>query len=126
MTEHTQLADLVRSQRERLHLSYRSLADACRDAETETTVSTGWIHRLETGKPVVAPELAALRALATGLQLPLSRLQQAAGAQFFGLDHEQRYSIEALHLAEQLMRLTTEQRDAVTGLLDAFLPPSGA
>lgn len=126
MTERTQLADLVRSQRERLHLSYRSLAEACCDAETEATVSTGWIHRLETGKPVVPPELAALRALATGLQLPLSRIQQAAGAQFFGLDLDQRYSMEALHLAEQLMKLTAEQRDAVTGLLDAFLPSSAA
>lgn len=119
-----QLADLVRAQRERLHLSYRSLAEACHDPESDTGVSSGWIHRLETGKPVVPPELAVLRALAAGLQLPLARVQQAAGAQFFGLTSDQRYSIEALALAERLMQLSAEQRDALIGFLDAFLPPA--
>lgn len=125
MTDRTQLADLVRSRREQLNLSYHSLADACLDPKGEVTISTGWLHRLETGKPVNAPLLPVLRALAVGLDISLARVQQAAGAQFFGIGVDQRYSVEALHMAELLMRLKPEQRDAVARLLDAFLPPGG-
>ena len=126
MTDRTQFADLVRSQRERLQLSYRMLSEKSRDPETGEGVSYGWLHRLETGKPVVPPEMPLLRALSIGLQLPLSRLQQAAGVQFLGLSADQRYSVEALELAERLMQLSPEQRDAVVGLLDAFFPQTRA
>ena len=122
MTDRTQFADLVRSQREKLNLSYRTLSEKCRDPETGEGVSYGWLHRLETGKPVVPPEMPLLRALSVGLQLPLPRLQEAAGAQFFGMDFDQRYSVDALELAELAGRLTAEQRDALIGLLDALLP----
>ncbi|MER7953827.1 helix-turn-helix transcriptional regulator [Streptomyces sp. NPDC096030] len=124
MTDRTHFVDLVRSRREQLHLSYLSLAAAAVDPETGESMSTGWLHRLETGKPVNAPSFAVLRALAAGLNLPLARLQQAAGAQFFGMETGGRYSVEALQLAERLGNLTDKQRDAVIALLDAFLPPA--
>lgn len=122
MTDRTQLADLVRSRREELHLSYQSLAAAAVAPGSETSVSSGWLHRLESGKPVIAPSFEALHALAAGLRVPLSRVQRAAGAQFFGMDFDQRYSVDALELAELAGRLTAEQRDALIGLLDALLP----
>lgn len=124
MTDRTQFTDLVRSQREGLHLSYRALSEKSRDPETGEGVSYGWLHRLETGKPVVPPEMPVLRALSVGLQLPLPRLQRAAGAQFFGIEAMDGISAEALELVELAGRLTAEQRDALIGLLDVLLPPA--
>jgi transcriptional regulator with XRE-family HTH domain len=123
MTGRTHFVDLVRSRREQLGLSYQSLAAACVDPEGEGSVSTGWVHRLETGKPVNPPLLPVLRALAAGLNIPLARVQHAVAAQFFGMELDRRYSIEVLQLAERIAELTVEQRDAIVGLLDAFLPP---
>lgn len=81
-----ELADVVRARRAELRLSYERLGDRCVDDRTGTRVSGSWLHRLETGLPVIPPQLPQLRALASGLDLPLSRLQDAAGRQFLGLE----------------------------------------
>lgn len=116
----THLADLVRDRRERLHLSYATLSAASCDPESGTSVSYGWIHRLERGQPVVPPQVPQLRALACGLRLPLSLVQEAAAAQFFGLEPAGHASAEVLAIAGRIADLSADQRDALVGFLDAF------
>lgn len=85
-TQRTDLADLVRDRRAELGLSYERLGERCTDAETGTRVPHSWLHRLETGLPVTIPRLPQIKAIATGLGLPLGLVQDAVGAQFLGLE----------------------------------------
>lgn len=120
--ERADLSDLVRSRRAELRLGLRGLAERCIDPEnpeagslwTRTTLNT-----LEIGK-IKPPRLPELRALARGLDLPLGRLQDAAGAQFFGIDTIWSTSGEARALIESADRMTPQQRAQLMRLLDAF------
>lgn len=120
MTPDRQLANLVQSRRAELGLSYAALTQAAVDPETGDRLSHGWVHRLETGKPVIPPALSQLRALACGVQVPLSRVQWAAAAQFFGLEEVPAQG-EAAEIAELAAQLTPKQRDALYGFLDAVV-----
>lgn len=87
--DRTDLTDLVRTRMEELGYSIRSLADACVDPEDPGAGPfwrRGTLDNLIKGVPIKAPSLPQLRALAAGLRLPLGRVQEAAGAQFFGID----------------------------------------
>lgn len=108
---------LVKTRRGELGLSYHSLAAACVDAESETTVSSGWLHRLETGAPVVAPSAEVLAALSAGLRVDLVRLQEAASAQFFGLRLPWEASGEAAELLALVGALPEGQRWALLDLI---------
>lgn len=122
-TVRTQLADLVRERKDDLGLSYARLAKRCIDPENgEQSVKDSWLHRLLTGLPVQAPELSVLRGLAAGLGVPLGRIQDAAGAQFFGIDTVWSASGEARALVERANELTPEQRAKLLDLMDAFVP----
>lgn len=77
----SQLADLVRSRIRELELSSRALADAC-----GPLWSRGTLDNLLAGREIKPPTLPRLAALANGLQLPLGPVQEAAGAQFLGID----------------------------------------
>lgn len=122
----TSLADLVRARREQLHLSFAALGMVSLDPESEAIVTASWLHRLESAKPVVPPQLAQLRAMAAGLQLPLAQIQEAAAEQFFGLEPGAITSAEILALAARLQQLSPKQREALNGFLDAFSPlPAG-
>jgi transcriptional regulator with XRE-family HTH domain len=116
----TQFADLVRTRRHQLNLSLAGLSAASVDPQGEANVSHGWVHRLERGHSVIPPQLPQLRALAAGLRLPLSRLQEAAALQFLGMEPQQTPSIEVATLAERLQELSPEQREALLGFVDAF------
>jgi hypothetical protein len=113
-------AMLIQERRAELHLSYVALASEAIDPKTGVSITYSWIHRLERGHPVIPPQLPQLRALATGLRLPLARLQEAAAAQFFGMQAGDGSLAESDDLIERVQRLTQEQRDALTGFLDAF------
>ncbi|MFD5419515.1 hypothetical protein ACFWJT_16000 [Streptomyces sp. NPDC127069] len=115
-----QLASLVQSRRAELGLSFAALTEAAVDPEMGDRLSHGWVHRLETGKPVTAPGLPQLRALACGLQLPLSRVQWAAASQFFGLEEAAVQGEEDV-IVELLRRLHPAQRDALKGFLEACI-----
>ncbi|MEV1094735.1 XRE family transcriptional regulator [Streptomyces sp. NPDC049952] len=116
-----QLADLVRARKAELDLSYEKLAVRCVDPETGSqTVKSSWLHRLATYLPVQAPDLPALRGLAAGLDVPLGRVQDAAGAQFFGIDVVWSASGDARALVERADRMTAEQREQLMRLLDTF------
>lgn len=120
----TQFRDLVRDRRAALGLSYEKLAARCIDpASGEQTVKSSWIHRVETGLPVTPPDLPQLCGLAVGLDVPLGRVQDAAGSQFFGIDPVWNASGEARALVERADRMTPEQRDQLMRLLDSLAPP---
>lgn len=105
----TALSDLVRTRRGELGLSLRGLADRCIDPDTgaRDLIKYSWLDRLEKGLNVIPPQVPELRALAAGLQMPLRRLQDAAGAQFLGISPvELTNGIRALlYQAEQLSEL---------------------
>ncbi|MGW2116029.1 XRE family transcriptional regulator [Streptomyces zhihengii] len=115
----TELASLVSARRGQLNLSLANLSAAAVDPEGGTSVSSGWIHRLEKGHPVIPPQAPQLRALAAGLQVPLARVQEAAAAQFFGLDSGGTPA-EVLALARRIGGLAADQQAALLGFLDAF------
>lgn len=111
-----ELRVLVKGRRGELGLSYSSLAAACVGAPG-VTVSTGWLHRLETGAPVIAPSVESLAALASGLELPPSRLQEEAAAQFFGVQLSWQATGEAAGLVAVLAVLPDAQRQAIADLI---------
>lgn len=117
----THLRDLVRERKAELGLSYQKLAARCIDPETgEQTVRDSWLHRLATDLPVEPPKLPALRGMAAGLDVPLGRVQDAAAAEFFGMDTVWSASGEARALVERADRMTPQQREQLMRLLDTF------
>lgn len=118
----TDLSDLVRDRRAELALSLRKLADKCVDPE-DPTAGPKWkfgvIDRLEKGQPVIPPQLPELRALAAGLQLPLALLQEAAAAQFFGMDTVWSEDRSARTLVHQFQAMTPEDQAKVRALIEA-------
>jgi transcriptional regulator with XRE-family HTH domain len=112
-----ELLQLVKARRGELGLSYQALAAASVDAESASSVSSGWLHRLETGAPVIPPSAETLAALAVGLRLDLARLQEAAAAQFFGLRLRWETSGEAADLLAMMATLPEPQRLALVELI---------
>ena len=120
-TGRSQLRDLVRDRKGVLGLSYERLAARCIDPETGTqTVKPSWLHRLATDLPVQIPDFPMLRGLAAGLDVPLGRVQDAAGAEFFGMDVVWSASGEAQALVQSTETLTPTQREQLQRLLDSF------
>ncbi|WP_335936668.1 hypothetical protein [Streptomyces sp. PTD5-9] len=119
-----QLRNLVRERKAALGLSFEKLAQRCVDPESgEQVIKSSWLHRLATDLSVQAPDLPQLRGLAVGLQVPLYRVQDAAGAEFFGIDTEWSASGDARAFLEGADRLTPEQREQIRRLMDAMAPP---
>ncbi|MER6103641.1 XRE family transcriptional regulator [Streptomyces sp. NPDC001832] len=121
----TDLSDLVRTRRAELRLSLRR-AEELGGADPETGkswIKYSWIDRLEKGEAVVPPTLDQLKSFARALDLPFGRLQDAAGAQFFGIDTVWHKSGQARALVERADRMTPEQLDQLMRLLDTFAPP---
>lgn len=119
--ERTQLGDLVRHRKDELGLSYERLAHRAVDPENgKRTVTSSWLHRLVNRMPVVPPDLSQLRAIAAAIEVPLGRVQDAAGSQFFGIDTVWSTSGQARALVERADRLTETQLEQLMRLLDAF------
>jgi transcriptional regulator with XRE-family HTH domain len=125
-TERTDLSDLVRKRRAELRLSLRALEQRTADPGTgEPAVKYGWLNNLEKAAPnLTPPRLPVLDALAKALELPLGRLQDAAGAQFFGIDTVWSASGEARALVTRADQLSPEQREQIYRLIDMFAPRS--
>lgn len=124
--QRSQFRDLIRARRAELGLSLERFAERAIDPETGVTVKSGWIHRLEKGEPVIPPEYPQLCALAAASELPVERLQDAAGQQFHGVQAVWSESGEAKAYVRQLERLSAEQRAQLSRLLDTFAPPEGS
>ncbi|MFD4738669.1 hypothetical protein ACWCYZ_16900 [Streptomyces virginiae] len=116
-----QLRELVRDRKAALGLSYERLAARCLDPETgEQAVKSSWLHRLATDLPVQIPDYPMLRGLAVGLDVPLGRVQDAAGAEFFGMDVAWSASGEARAVVQGLDALTPTQREQIQRLIDSI------
>lgn len=121
--ETTEFADLIRSRRAELGLSLAEFQERSVDPRTGVQVKSGWVYRLETGESVIPPRTAQLRALAAATALPLGQLQDAASAQFFGIERVWSESGEASALVRRAGELTQDQREQLLRLIDAFAPP---
>ncbi len=76
------LTRLVRDSLNQPGMSFRRFTEAAVDPETGYRPGTTWLHNLERGGVTRAPEPQVIRALAAGLNLPLTRVQQATAEQF--------------------------------------------
>ncbi|MFH8717292.1 XRE family transcriptional regulator [Streptomyces zaomyceticus] len=122
-TGRTDLSDLVRDRRAELRLSLRGLEARTVDPATgEPLCKYSWINKLEKVLAIDAPSFPQLKALATALELPLGKVQDAAGAQFFGIETVWSASGEARALAARADRMTPEQREQLLRLIETFAP----
>ncbi|WP_327376245.1 XRE family transcriptional regulator [Streptomyces sp. NBC_01216] len=123
LTGRTDLSDLVRDRRAELRLSLRGVEGRTVDPATgEPLCKYSWVNKLGKGLAVDAPTYPQLRALAVALELPLGKIQDAAGAQFFGIDTVWSVSGEARALAVRADRMTPEQREQLLRLIETFAP----
>lgn len=118
----TDLSDLVRNRRAALRLSLRAVEEHPGNAgeDGKPIIKRGWLDRLEKRKSVIPPQVPELTALSAALDLPLGRLQDAAGAQFLGITSVWSDSGEARALVAHAERLTPEQRDQLARFIAAF------
>lgn len=122
-SERTQLADLIRVRRAELRESLDVFAAKAVDPATGTVYKRGRIHRLEAGENVTPPTYEELCALAAAARLPVERLQDAAGAQFFNLDPLRSGTGEAVAYVRKLDQLPADQRERLLSLIDSLVPP---
>jgi transcriptional regulator with XRE-family HTH domain len=115
--------DLIRRRRAELNESLDVFAAKAVDPTSGERVTRGWIHRLETGLPVNAPQVEQLRALAEACELPLEQLQDEAGREFHGVDPLIGGSSESKAYVRKLDRLPADQRDRLLRLIDTLVPP---
>ncbi|WP_367140398.1 MULTISPECIES: hypothetical protein [Streptomyces] len=118
--ERWDLSDLVKDRRAELRLSLKALEARIADAAGAPVIKFGVLHRLETRQPTIPFKVPELKALARALELPFGRLQDAAGAQFLGIDSAWSASGEARALVDQMSRYTPKQREQLARLLDSF------
>lgn len=118
----THLSDLVRERRAELRLSLRAVEEhpANCGADGRPIIKRGWLDRLEKALPVIPPQVPELTALAGTLNMALGRLQDAAGAQFLGIDTEWSESGEARALVRHAENLSPAQREQLARLLSTF------
>ncbi|MEU4205627.1 XRE family transcriptional regulator [Streptomyces sp. NPDC026294] len=118
----TDLSDLVRNRRATLRLSLRAVEDHPGNAgpDGKPIIKRGWLERLEKRKSVIPPQVPELTALSAALDIPLGRLQDAAGAQFLGITSVWSESGEARALVAHAERLSAEQRDQLARFIAAF------
>lgn len=119
----TQFADLIKARRAELKEGLTPFAERAVDPKTGMRVTRGWIYRLESGEPVTPPQVEELRALAAAARLPLEALQDAAAAQFFGVDPLVSGSGEAKAYVRKLDRIPPDQRERLLSLIDTLVLP---
>lgn len=121
----TDLSDLVRTRRAEMGIALRPFAELCIDPETGTTQFThGWVGKLEKNPGTLdVPKLPQLRALANGLKLPLRVIQEAAAAQFIGLDPGPLWTPggEARIWLARMDELSPEDRKALAVLAESLI-----
>ena len=118
----TDLADLVRGRLEEIGMSVRALAAASVDPKhpenglqwTRTT-----LDNLLRGARIKPPSLPQLRALHHALRLPLGRVQDAAGGQFFGIDTVWSDDGKVRALVHNYREMTPEDQDWVDSIVES-------
>lgn len=114
------LSDLVKRRRAELGLSLRKLAEHCVYAgEQRWTHST--IENLEKRRGVLAPKIADLHALAEGLRVPVGQVQDAAGAQFFGISTTDAYGDRRVRvIAHRADSMSSDDLDRFLAIAETF------
>lgn len=127
LEQQKQLSDLVRTRRTQLGgarpLSYRDLAERSVDPETgEKPFSHAWLNKLEHGRDMLTPKLPEMRALAAGLQVPLSVVQSAAASQFMGIEGPEIWSEDhsVRVVVARMGELSEEDRAAFAQMAEAY------
>lgn len=116
--ERSELRNIVVQRKEELGLGYQRLAARCIDPESgEQTVRSSWLHRLATGEAVESPSYEMLRGMAAGLEVSVGVLQDAASAQFFGVQKVFSESAQGQAFLRDADRLTPAQREAIRALM---------
>ncbi|MFB9439998.1 hypothetical protein [Streptomyces showdoensis] len=118
-----QLADLVHTRRLELGEGLTPFAQKAVDPISGERVTRGWIHRLEKGEPIIPPQVEQLRALAAACELELWHLQDAASAQFHGVEALKGGSSESRAYVHKLDQIPADQRQRLLDLIDSLVPP---
>ncbi|MCX5587614.1 hypothetical protein [Streptomyces erythrochromogenes] len=119
----TDLSDLLRERHAELRISYRSLEERTGlGPDGRPLIKRGTLENLEKAVPNQAwtPRLRELEALARAYELPLQRIRDAAGRQYWGIDRiEGETSVGSAYLKDA-DKLTPEQREQIQRLIDLF------
>lgn len=120
-SDRTDLLDLVRARMKDLGVSARALAIKIIDPE-DPDAGPVWSRptcaNFLTGKPVKPPKLPELRALASALDLPLRDVQNAAAAQYFGMDAVYSPDGKGRALLHRIKNLSPEDQQKVQAFID--------
>ncbi|MFE1926496.1 hypothetical protein ACFW91_28545 [Streptomyces asoensis] len=119
----TQLSDLLKKRRAELGESLDVIAPKAVDPTSGTRVPRGKLYRLERADKVTPPVYEELAALAAAYRLPIEAMQDAAGAQFHGVDPLRSGTGEAVAYVRKLDSLPAEQRERLLRLIDTLVPP---
>ncbi|WP_406000743.1 XRE family transcriptional regulator [Streptomyces sp. NBC_00829] len=121
--ERADLSHLVRERMAENRISLRALAAACIDPEDRDTGplwTRGTLGNLLAGERVKPPRLPELRALAAGLRVPLRVIQDAAAAQFFGMDSVYSEDAQVRAMVHGFEDLSPEDRRKVLAIIETF------
>lgn len=119
----TALSDLLRDRRTELRLSLRQVEERTGLREDGTPfIKRSTLDNLEKAVPRMAwtPRLPELEALARAYELPLGRVQDAAGSQFMGIDSVWSGSGRARALVKNAEKLTPRQLELLEELAETF------
>lgn len=123
-TSRTDLSDLLRDRKTELDMSLRELVDACVDPERpdegpqirRTTLDL----LLKADEGVKAPTIPMMRALAAGFRLPFGLVQEAAGAQWLGIDTVWTQDRKVRTLVHGFQEMDPQDQDRVMALMESW------
>lgn len=123
-TSRTDLSDLLRDRKVELDMSLRELVDACVDPERpdegpqirRTTLDL----LLKADEGVKAPTIPMMRALAAGFRLPFGLVQEAAGAQWLGIDTVWTQDRKVRTLVHGFQEMDPQDQDRVMALMESW------
>ncbi|MEU2764301.1 XRE family transcriptional regulator [Streptomyces sp. NPDC007094] len=121
------LADLVNQRKGEVGLSFRKIAEAAVDPVDPSGGSLwtrGTLENLAKREPVKAPSAPMLRALAAGLQVPLRLVQEAAAAQWFGVEtvYDDEADPETRLLVRRYQQMSPEDRRRLQIIAETYDP----
>ncbi|MER7930533.1 XRE family transcriptional regulator [Streptomyces sp. NPDC096057] len=123
-TSRTDLSDLLRDRKAELDMSLRELVEACVDPENpdggplirRTTLD----GLLKADEAVKAPTVPVMRALAAGFRLPFGLIQEAAGAQYLGIDTVWTQDRKVRTLIHGFEEMDPADQDRVMALMESW------
>ncbi|MFF6985653.1 hypothetical protein [Streptomyces sp. NPDC010273] len=123
-TSRTDLSDLLRDRKAELGMSLRELVDACVDPkkpdEGPQIRRTTLDLLLKADEGVKAPTIPMMHALAEGFRLPFGLVQEAAGAQWLGIDTVWTQDRKVRALVHGFQDMDAEDQDRVMALMESW------